>query len=57
MKRRKERLESMIKVYVLSKTAQDSAKVLHFQKCAPLRQQHNGGCVDHTYDMQLQVDK
>ena len=36
---------------------QGSAEVLHFQKCAPLRQQYNGGCVDHTFDMKLQVEK
>ena len=36
---------------------QDSAEVLHFQKRAPLRQQYNGGCVDRTFDIQLQVDK
>ena len=34
-----------------------SAEVLHFQKCAPFRQQHNGGCWHRTFDMQLQVDK
>ena len=52
MKRRQERVECAIKVYVLSKT-----EVLHFQKRAPLRQQYNGGCVDRTFDIQLQVDK
>ena len=36
---------------------ESSAEVLHFQKCVPLRQQHNGGCWHRTFDMQLQVDK
>ena len=36
---------------------ESSAEVLHFQKCAPLRQQYNGRCVDHTFDMKLQVEK
>ena len=34
-----------------------SVEVLHFQKCPPLHQQHNGGCGYRTFDIQLQVDK
>ncbi len=34
-----------------------SAEVLHFQKCAPLQQQHNGGYGHRTFDIHLQVDK
>ena len=34
-------------------TVQVSPEVLHFQKCDPLRDQYNGGCVDHTFVMQL----
>ena len=39
------------------RAVQGSAEVLHFQMCDPLRKQYNGGCVDHTFDIQMQVDK